>query len=67
MQDRAMSKERLEQDCMTLVLRLLGENPDTFSPEAAEVMDRWKPKALALLKEVGYGQSTLPSFDEAST
>jgi hypothetical protein len=32
-----------ERDCLTLALRLLGEDPATFAPETAEVMDRWRP------------------------
>lgn len=49
-----------EKDCLALALRLLGEDPATFAPETAEVMDRWRPKALALLnaaaqQEDGYG------------
>ena len=39
---------QLESDCMTLALRLLGEDPNTFSPETQEVMTRWKPKCIAL-------------------
>ena len=40
---------RLKQDCLTMALRLYGEDPDTFSPETAEVMDRWRPRVEALL------------------
>lgn len=36
-----MTKEELEKDIITLVLRLKGEPVDTFSPEVTEVMGRW--------------------------
>jgi hypothetical protein len=38
-----------EKDCLTLALRLLGEDPATFAPETAEVMDRWRPKCIEVL------------------
>lgn len=38
-----MTMTQTEKDCLTLALRLLGEDPETFSPEAAKVMDRWRP------------------------
>jgi hypothetical protein len=41
---------RLESDCMTLALRLLGEDPDTFAPETREVMERWRLKCMVFLK-----------------
>ena len=47
--ERAMQK--LESDRMTLALRLYGEDPDTFAPETAAVMDRMRPKIEALLRE----------------
>jgi hypothetical protein len=50
--------ERLVSDCMTLALRLFGEDPDTFAPETREVMDRWRPKCMKLL-------SGIPSDEEA--
>lgn len=40
---------QLERDCMTLALRLYGENVNTFAPETAAVMDRWRPRCAALL------------------
>lgn len=40
----------LQNDAMTMALRLLGESDDTFSPETFEVMSRWRPKAMALVK-----------------
>ena len=40
----------LERDCMTLALRLYGENPDTFAPETRECMARWRPRIEALLQ-----------------
>jgi hypothetical protein len=47
---RGMDIDQLERDCMTLVLRLLSEDPNTFSPETHEVMERWKPKAWEIIK-----------------
>jgi hypothetical protein len=38
-----MTKEQLRHDCLTLAIRLMGEDPATFAPETAEVMDRWRP------------------------
>ncbi len=42
--------EELERDCMTLALRLYGEDDNTFAPETREVMARWRPRAEALLQ-----------------
>ena len=42
---------QLEEDCMTMALRLLGEDFDTFAPETREVMERWGKKAYELLRE----------------
>lgn len=43
----------LEADIITLVLRLKGEDPDTFSPEVAGVMAKWLPEIdAAIVKEV---------------
>jgi hypothetical protein len=50
---RAESREyikSLEKDCLTMALRLLGEDETTFSPETAEVMKRWRPKCEAALR-----------------
>jgi hypothetical protein len=47
------SGQSLEQDCFTLALRLLGEDPATFSPETAEVMDRWRPVCIEHIKSMG--------------
>ena len=41
--------QQLERDCMTLVLRLFGEDDNTLSPETLSVMERWRPRAGALL------------------
>jgi len=35
--------ERIERDALTLALRLIGEDRDTFAPETTEVMDRMRP------------------------
>ena len=32
------------EDLLTLALRLYGEDPVTFSPETAEVMERMQPE-----------------------
>jgi hypothetical protein len=42
----------LEDDCMKMALRLLGEDFDTFAPETREVMERWGQKAYELLAGV---------------
>ncbi len=41
---------QLEEDCMTMALRLLAEDFDTFAPETREVMERWGKKAYELLQ-----------------
>jgi hypothetical protein len=41
----------LEQDAMTMTMRLMGEDEESFGPECYEVMKRWKPKALELLRD----------------
>ena len=48
----------LLHDVMTLVMRLYGEDPSTFSPETAEVMDRWRHRGKSIID----GEQT---FDEA--
>jgi len=45
-----LSRQALEKDILILVLRLLGEDPDTFSPEVLEVMKRWRKKTHSVLK-----------------
>ena len=42
---------QLQKDAMVMALRLYGESYDTFAPETMEVMDRWRPKVEALLKD----------------
>lgn len=44
-----MRLKATEADALTMALRLLGEDNNTFSPDVAEVMDRWRPLALAAL------------------
>ena len=44
-----VEKESVERDCLTLALRLYGENENTFAPNTREVMSRWRPKCQALL------------------
>ena len=49
---KSSRKERqLEHDVITLALRLYGEDENTFSPEAYDVMKRWKPEVEKMLKE----------------
>jgi hypothetical protein len=45
-----MTRQDLEKDILILVLRLMGENLNTFSEEVSEVMARWKSKAHAVLR-----------------
>lgn len=47
---KEMTKQDYEHDIIVLVLRLIGEDLDTFSPEVTEVMGRWTVKALSVLK-----------------
>ena len=42
----------LENDIMVLVLRLMGEDESTFTPETQKVMLKWKDRALAELDNV---------------
>ncbi len=39
----------LRSDALTMALRLFGESNDTFAPETAEVMGRWRPIVEAKL------------------
>jgi len=48
--DIEAKEKSLKKDIITLVLRLKGEDPDTFSPEASEAMERWLPKANKVLR-----------------
>ena len=49
-------RDALRRDCLTMALRLCGENPDSFAPETAEVMDRWRIITEALLLSPDYVQ-----------
>lgn len=42
--------EKMENDILVLTLRLMGEDPDTFSPEVRDVLERWIPEAKRILK-----------------
>ena len=55
--------DSLEEDCMTLALRLLGEDFDTFAPETREVMERWGKKAYEALQNEDHALWA-DSFDE---
>ena len=39
----------MEKDIITLVLRLIGEDPDTFSPETLRVMKKYQRRAYDIL------------------
>ena len=41
-----IENEKLKTEAMTMALRLLVEDENTFSPECYEVMKQWKPKCL---------------------
>jgi len=41
--DFLVKVQQLRSDCITMALRLYGEDQNTFSPETATVMDRWRP------------------------
>lgn len=43
-----LTESQLREDCLTLALRLYGEDESTFSPEAYEAMKRWKPECEKL-------------------
>jgi hypothetical protein len=43
--------KQLRKDALIMVLRLLGEDEETFSPEVKIVMDRWRPIARAALQQ----------------
>jgi hypothetical protein len=45
-------QKNLYEDALTMALRLMGEDDATFSPECAEVMDRWRGECLKALREV---------------
>ena len=49
-EDYQQTRQDLEKDILILVLRLMGENLDTFSEEVSDVMVRWKSKAHAVLR-----------------
>jgi len=49
MQAMTETAEQLEQDCLTLVLRLIDDDESTFSPETAAVMDKWRDRAMAMV------------------
>lgn len=42
-------RDKLHDDAMTMALRLLGENEDSFAPETREVMSRWRDKCMVML------------------
>ena len=42
--------EQAMRDRLILTLRLLGEPEESYAPETAEVMDRMRPVALALMQ-----------------
>lgn len=44
--------EAEQKDTMILTLRLIGEDPDTFSPEVTEVMERWEKEIKITLNSI---------------
>ena len=40
----------LEKDALTMAMRLMGEDENTFAPETIEVMRRWKKKCMLILR-----------------
>ena len=47
--EKEQAAQDMEKDILVLVLRLVGEDPSTFSPEVAEVMEKWGQKARDVL------------------
>jgi len=41
--------DALEKDALTMAMRLMGEDENTFAPETMEVMHRWKKKCMLIL------------------
>jgi hypothetical protein len=41
--------DALEKDALTMAMRLMGEDENTFAPETMEVMRRWKKKCMVIL------------------
>lgn len=41
--------QQVKSDCLTLALRLHGEDESSFAPETLEVMKRWRPKIEEVL------------------
>ena len=54
--------EQIYEDALTMALRLYGEDPKTFSPECAEVMDRWAKIVERKIKE-GAGMNDNGLYD----
>ena len=44
--------QQTEKDLLILVLRLIGEDRDTFSPEVADVMSRYSQTAMQQFEEL---------------
>jgi len=42
--------ERTKADCMALAMRLMDEDEDSLAPETREVMNRWRPKCMAMFE-----------------
>ena len=45
-----IDQEKLKNDALIMSLRLLGEHPDTFSPDCQEVMARWRIELEKVLR-----------------
>jgi len=50
--DMSGEVDKLESDCLTLALRLCGEDENTFAPETREVMNRWRQRAVDYMNGV---------------
>lgn len=57
--DTTEETTELYQDCLTMALRLYGEDFDTFAPETQKVMQKWIPKVEDILNN-GEKQLHLP-------
>jgi len=48
----------LEQDVITLVLRLMGEDKYTHSPETLHVLEKWETRVNTLIQGGGENERT---------
>ena len=43
---------KMKKDALVMAFRLMGEDPDSFSPECKEVIDRWRNICEEQLRKV---------------